>query len=369
MLYYLLTWINELWAPAGFDVFQFITFRAAAAAVTSLIFALPLGARVIRLLKKHQALEEISEDLPDRFQKKAGTPTMGGLIILGAIVLPTLLWADILNIYVQLTLVATVWMGVIGFIDDYRKCILGYPRGLAARYKLVGQVILGTVVGGFFLWHPQLADGHLSTTVPFLKNASLCYGLFVVPVAIFIIAATSNAVNLTDGLDGLAAGVTAIVSVALAGLCYLSGHSKFANYLGIIYLPGSEELTIYCVTMFGATLSFLWFNSYPAEVFMGDTGSLAIGGAIGAVALLIKKELFLPVLGGIFFVEALSSLLQIGWFKYTRRKYGAGRRIFLMAPIHLHFEKLGWPETKIVARFLIVAVILAIATLSMLKLR
>lgn len=369
MLYWLASWINDVYSPPGFDVFRFITFRAGLAALTALIIGLWLGPRFIALLRKMQIGEEITRDGPQSHFSKAGTPTMGGLIVLSSILAGTILWSDLTNLYVWLIILAIVWMGAVGFIDDYMKCILKYPKGLIARYKILGQTGLGLVIGLILYFDPVFSQSLTLTTIPFFKDATLDYGWLYIPVVIFIITAVSNAVNLTDGLDGLAIGVTAIVMVPLALMAYFSGNVKFADYLDIIYLPGSGELTIVSVAIIGASLAFLWYNSNPAQVFMGDTGSLALGGAIGVLAILIKKELFLPLLAGVFFMETVSVIIQRVYFKYTKRKYGEGRRVFRMAPIHHHFELLGWPETKIVTRFWIIAILLALLTLSLLKLR
>jgi len=369
MLYWLAKLINDLYNPPGFDVFKFITFRAGMAAVTSLIVGLWLGPKFIAYLKKMQIGEEITKDGPQSHFSKAGTPTMGGLIVLTSILTGTLLWMDLTNLYVWLMILAIVWMGTVGFIDDYLKCVKKYNKGLIARYKILGQVTLGLIIGLVVSFHPDFAGNVSKTTIPFLKNATLDYGWFYIPVVIFIITAVSNAVNLTDGLDGLAIGVTGIVMIPMAVMAYFTGNIKFANYLEIIYLPGSGELTIITLAIIGASLGFLWYNSNPAQVFMGDTGSLALGSALGVLAILIKKELFLPLIAGVFLMETISVIIQRMYFKYTKKKYGEGRRVFRMAPIHHHFELLGWPETKIVTRFWIIAIILSLGTLALLKLR
>ncbi|MCK6601960.1 MAG: phospho-N-acetylmuramoyl-pentapeptide-transferase [Bacteroidetes bacterium] len=369
MLYWLAMWINETFNPPGFDVFRFITFRAGLAAITGLVVGLWLGPKFIAYLRKLQIGEEITKDGPQSHFSKAGTPTMGGLIVLTSILAGTVLWSDLTNVYVWLIILTLVWMGTVGFIDDYLKCIKKYPKGLVARYKIMGQVGLGLIVGLVLSLDPTFSKSLTLTTIPFFKDATLDYGWLYIPVVIFIITAVSNAVNLTDGLDGLAIGVTAIVMIPIAIMCYVSGNVKFADYLDIIYLAGSGELTIASLAIIGASLGFLWYNSNPAQVFMGDTGSLALGGALGVIAIVIKKELFLPILAGVFFMETISVILQRLYFKYTKKKYGEGRRIFRMAPIHHHFELLGWPETKIVTRFWIVAIILSLTTLALLKLR
>jgi phospho-N-acetylmuramoyl-pentapeptide-transferase len=299
---------------------------------------------------------------------------MGGLIVLTSILVPALLWADVRNGYVLLILFATAMLGVVGFLDDYLKVVKKKPKGLIGWYKIVGQVFTGLVIGSVIYYFPHWIDPSLvkyasSTTVPMIKNYELDFGLLYIPMVIFVITYTSNAVNLTDGLDGLAAGTVAVVALALAVMSYVSGRADVSQYLTIPFLRGNGELTIYCAAMVGATLGFLWFNAYPAQVFMGDTGSLALGGAIGTLCVLIKKELLLPTLGGIFLMETLSVIMQRLYFKYTKRKYGEGRRIFKMAPLHHHFEMLGWPEPKIVTRFYIVAILLMILSLATFKVR
>lgn len=299
---------------------------------------------------------------------------MGGLIVLLAVLIPTLLWADIRNGYVILIFFVTVGLGVVGFLDDYLKVIKKKTKGLIEEYKLIGQITVGLVVGCVIYFFPHWIDSDLwklksSTTVPFFKNLELDVGVLYIPMVVFIITATSNAVNLTDGLDGLAAGTVGIVALTLAVISYVSGHAELSQYLTIPFLRGNGELSIYCAALVGASLGFLWFNAYPAHVFMGDTGSLALGGAIGALCVLIKKELLLPTLGGIFLMETLSVIIQRYYFKYTRRKYGEGRRVFKMAPLHHHFEMLGWPEPKIVTRFYIVAILLMILSLATFKVR
>jgi phospho-N-acetylmuramoyl-pentapeptide-transferase len=369
MLYYLFDYINKLYAPPGFDIFRFLTFRSALSAITALFIAFYAGPKIIKLLQKHQIGEAKKTDGPQFHWSKAGTPTMGGLIILLSVVVPVLLWGDIVSIYVILILSGTVFLGLVGFLDDYLKVIKKFPNGLIARYKLLGQVFVGLVVGIVIYISPEFSGFSTLTTVPFLKNVNLDLSYLYIPAVVFIVTATSNAVNLTDGLDGLSIGVTVIVMIALALLSYFSGNAIFSNYLNIIYLPGAGELTVFVAAVVGAGLGFLWYNSYPAQVFMGDTGSLALGGAFGILAVLIKKELFIPILGGIFFMETISVIIQRTYFKYTKKKYGEGRRIFKMAPVHHHFEMLGWPEPKIVVRFYIIAIILAVVTLVSFKIR
>ena len=369
MLYYLFDYINKNFNPPGFDIFRYLTFRSALAAITALFLALYLGPKIIRVLEKHQIGEVEKVDAPKSHRSKAGTPTMGGLILIASLIIPVLLWSDIKNIYIVLVLVGTVFLGGVGFLDDYLKVIKKLPHGLIARYKLLGQIIIGLAVGSVIYFSPQFEGINTLTTIPFLKNVNLDLSYLYIPSVIFIVTATSNAVNLTDGLDGLAVGISIIVMLTLAVISYVSGNAIYANYLDIIYLPGSGELTVFIAALIGASLGFLWFNSYPASIFMGDTGSLALGGAFGILAVLIKKELFIPILGGVFFLETLSVIIQRVYFKYTKKKYGQGKRVFKMAPIHHHFELKGWAEPKIVTRFYIVAIILAIISLASFKIR
>lgn len=369
MLYYLFDYINRVFDPPGFDIFRFLTFRSALAAITGLFLSFYLGPKIIRLLKKNQLGEAKKVDAPQTHWSKAGTPTMGGIIIILSVFIPVILWADLRSTYIILILAGTVWLGAVGFLDDYLKVVKKYPKGLIARYKLLGQVLIGIIVGSVIYFSPQFEGISTLTTVPFLKNVNFDFSYLYIPVVVFIITATSNAVNLTDGLDGLAIGVIIIVMLALAVISYVSGNVIFSNYLNIIYLPGSGELTVYVAALIGAALGFLWFNFYPAQVFMGDTGSLALGGAFGILAVLVKKELLIPILGGIFFFETLSVIIQRVYFKYTKKKYGEGKRVFKMAPVHHHFEMIGWPEPKIVIRFYIIAIILAIVSLASFKLR
>jgi phospho-N-acetylmuramoyl-pentapeptide-transferase len=374
MLYYLLNLIDRVYAPPGFGVFKYITFRSAAAAVTALIISFWIGPRTIRALKARQIGEATKIEAPKTHLSKAGTPTMGGFIVLASVFVPTVLWGDLKNAYVILILLVTVWLGAVGFLDDYLKVVRRKPRGLIGRYKLLGQVTIGLIVGGVIYFFPQWIDVDLvrlksATTVPFFKDLELDFSYFYIPMVIFIIAAASNAVNLTDGLDGLAIGTVGIVALTLAVISYISGNAILSHYLTIPFLRGNGELTIYCAALVGASLGFLWFNAYPAQVFLGDTGSLALGGALGALCVLIKKELLLPTLGGIFLLEAISVIIQRYYFKYTKRKYGEGRRVFKMAPLHHHFEMLGWPEPKIVTRFYIVAILFMILSLATFKVR
>lgn len=369
MLYYLFDYINKIFSPPGFKVFRYLTFRSALAAITALVLAFYLGPKIIKILEKHQIGEAKKADGPKSHWSKAGTPTMGGVILIISIVIPVLMWAELKSMYVILILAGTVWLSGVGFLDDYLKVIKKLPNGLIARYKLLGQFLVGLIIGCVIYFSPEFKEFGTITTVPFLKNVNLDLSVFYIPSVIFIVTATSNAVNLTDGLDGLAIGVTTIVMLALAVIAYVSGNAIYAKYLNIIYLPGAGELTVFISAMIGASLGFLWFNSYPAQVFMGDTGSLALGGAFGILSVLVKKELLIPILGGIFFMETISVITQRLYFKYTKKKYGEGRRIFKMAPVHHHFEMLGWPEPKIVTRFYIIAIILAIISLASFKIR
>jgi len=369
MLYYLFEYINYIFSPPGFDVFKYLSFRSALSAITALLFSFFIGPKILKLLKKKQIGETIKEDGPQFHWNKAGTPTMGGLIILFSVIIPVLLWGELSNMYIILILFSTIVLGTVGFIDDYLKVIKKYKKGLIARYKLLGQIFVGLVIGCVIYFHPFFDGMHSITTIPFLKKVEFDFSILYIPIIIFIITGTSNAVNLSDGLDGLATGTVSIVAMTLGIIAYLSGNELTAKYLNIIYLKGNGELIVYCSALAGATLGFLWYNSYPAQIFMGDTGSLALGGAVGTLCVLVKKEFLLPLLGGIFLAEALSVIIQRYYFKYTKKKYGEGRRIFKMAPLHHHFEMLGVPEPKIVTRFYIVAIILAIMTLATFKVR
>ncbi len=369
MFYYLFEYINKVFNPPGFDVFRYITFRSALSAITALILSFYIGPKIIRRLKKDQVDQPIRSEGPQTHLKKAGTPTMGGLIILIAVVIPVLMWSDIKSIYILLVLFGTVFLGAVGFLDDYLKVVKKLPKGLIARYKLMGQIFVGLVVGASIYYLPEFAQFNTQTTLPFFKNLNWDFSYLYIPWVVFIITAISNAVNLTDGLDGLAIGTIIIVMLALAILTYISGNVIYADYLNIIYLPGSGELTVFIAALIGAGLGFLWFNFYPAQIFMGDTGSLALGGAFGVMMILIKKDLLIPILGGIFFIETVSVIIQRLYFKYTKKKYGEGRRVFKMAPIHHHFEQLEWAEPKIVIRFYIITIILAIISLASFKVR
>jgi len=378
MLYELIQWMEAEFAPPGFGAFDFITTRAAFAAATALFISLMIGRKIINYLEKKQVKEVIRDDIGlDTHIGKSHTPTMGGIILLLAILVPAVLWMDMYNIYGWLIVFVTAALGLVGFIDDYIKVVKKDKEGLVARFKLAGQIFVGIVLGSVLYFYPDFEAYNTLSTVPFLKNVNINYAILgetlgwviYIPVAIFIITAMSNAANLTDGLDGLASGITAICAIILAIFAYVSGRVDFSNFLSIIYLPGSGELVIFCAALVGACLGFLWYNSNPAQVFMGDTGSLALGGSLGAIALMIHKELLLPFICGVFLFETLSVILQTSYFKYTRRKYGEGRRLFLMAPIHHHFEKKGWAEQKIVVRFWIISILLGIISLLTLKLR
>ncbi|MCH7754632.1 phospho-N-acetylmuramoyl-pentapeptide-transferase [candidate division KSB1 bacterium] len=361
MFYYLLYPLKEI--VSGFNIFRYITFRSAAAAITALFISFVVGPYIIKKLRQKQIREEIRKDGPQSHLQKSGTPTMGGLIILAAVIIPTLLWAQVLNIYVQLILFATLWMGIVGFIDDYLKVVKKLPKGLVARYKLLGQLTLGAIVGGVIYFAPQFADISTLSTLPFFKDYEIDFGVFYIPMVIFVIIATSNSVNLTDGLDGLAIGLVGISGLAWAIIAYFSGRIDFSDYLNILYLPGAGELTVYCAALVGASLGFLWFNSHPAQVFMGDTGSLALGSALGTLAILLKKELLLIIIGGVFAAEALSVIFQVLYYKQTKK------RLFKMAPIHHHFELCGWSESTVVVRFWIIAILLVLFSLSTFKIR
>ena len=363
MLYYLLYPFKNLFA--GFNIFKYITFRSAMAAMTTFFICLLFGNRIIRKLGALKIRENIRQKeevgkLYDLQHHKQGTPTMGGLMMVVSILLATLLWADIKNKYILWVLLAFFWLAAVGLADDYIKLVFKRSKGLSAKAKLIGQVTLGLVVGIFVYLDP-----HSSTVldVPFFKNLAIDLGIFYIIFVMFVIVGASNAANLTDGLDGLATGCLLMVVLSYGILSYLSGHLKFSQYLFIPYIDGVGELTVFCAAMMGACLGFLWFNCYPAAVFMGDVGSLAMGGAVGLIAVFIKKELLLVIVGGIFVVEALSVILQVASFKLRKK------RIFKMAPLHHHFQMLGWPESKIIVRFWIVAVILALFTLTTLKLR
>lgn len=417
MLYYLFDWLDSSFDFPGAGVFQYISFRAAAAVITSLLITIVFGKKLINFLRRKQVGETV-RDLGLEGQKaKEGTPTMGGLIILAAILVPTLLFAKLDNIYVIIMLITTIWLGALGFVDDYIKVFRKNKAGLSGKLKVVGQVVLGIVVGCMMYFHPEItikekteiaqysqqhnlqdksqyeqakvefqeeSSRSTKTTIPFVKNNEFDYSwlikwvgdnykdyawLIFIPIVIFFITAISNGANLTDGIDGLATGTSAIIGSCLAILAWVSGNIIFANYLNIMYIPNVGELTIFIAAFVGATMGFLWYNTHPAQIFMGDTGSLAIGGIIAVFAILIRKELLIPILCGVFIVENLSVVMQVSYFKYTKKKYGEGRRIFLMSPLHHHYQKKGYPEQKIVQRFFIISIILAVTTIVTLKLR
>jgi phospho-N-acetylmuramoyl-pentapeptide-transferase len=369
MFYYLFDYINKLFDVPGLGMFRYLSFRSSISAITALTIALYIGPKIIKYLQKLQVGETIRDEGPKSHMQKAGTPTMGGLIIILSIVVPVLLWSDIASPYILLSLFGLLFLGFVGFVDDYLKVVKKYSKGLIARYKLIGQVFVGLVVGSAIYFLPEFAEFNTQTTLPFFKNLNWDFGYLYIPVVIFIVTATSNAVNLTDGLDGLAMGTITFVMLALAVMSYVSGNVIWADYLNIVYLQGSGELTVFIAAIIGAGLGFLWFNFYPAQIFMGDTGSLALGGVFGIIALLVKKELLLPLLGGIFFVETLSVIIQRGYFKYTKKRFGEGKRVFKMSPIHHHYELSGWAEPKIVMRFYIITIILVIISLASFKVR
>ncbi len=362
MFYYLFTHLVDY--VSGFNLFRYITFRAAAATMTAILISIIVGPFIIKQLRKRQVGERIRAEGPQSHYAKEGTPTMGGLIVISAMVIPVLLWADLSNFFIIMLLMVTLWMGGIGFMDDYLKAIKKEPKGMVARKKFIGQVAIGMIFGILLIWIPPNSSFDTSTSIPFFKNFVLYLGVLYVPFIVFVITGSSNAVNLSDGLDGLAIGLSGLVFLAFAGFAYVTGRTDFSTYLQIEYIPGTGEIAIYCAAAVGAALGFLWFNSHPAEVFMGDTGSLALGGTLGAVAILIKKELLLVIVGGVFVIEVLSVILQVASYRYR-----GGKRIFKMAPIHHHFELSGWPETKVVIRFWIIGALFALLTLSTLKIR
>lgn len=364
MFYHLLYPLHEHFIV--FNVFQYITFRSAYAAATALALSFLLGPYVIRRLSEFKVKQVIRADGPKTHLDKAGTPTMGGLIIVAAVIIPTLLWGNLTNRYILLVLFATVWLAAIGFLDDYLLVMRKLPNGLRGRYKLISQFLLGIGIGlVLYYLPPEGALSRTETNIPFLKDTFLDfrYGFLYVPFVAIVVTGASNAVNLSDGLDGLVAGMVAIAAFAFAGLAYISGHVEFSEYLNIPYMAGSGELAVYCSAIVGASLGFLWFNCHPAQIFMGDTGALALGGTLGTIAVLIKREFLLVVVCGIFVAEALSVIIQVISYR-TRRK-----RIFKMAPVHHHFELIGWPESKVVVRFWIVAALLGLLSLSTLKLQ
>ncbi|MGB0346083.1 MAG: phospho-N-acetylmuramoyl-pentapeptide-transferase [Balneolaceae bacterium] len=378
MLYELFDWLERMYEFPGATAMAFISTRTGLAAVFSLLISLFIGRRIIKWLSKMQLKEVIREDIGlDHHQEKVGTPSMGGVIILLATLIPTILFVRMDSIYGWLIFFVMFSLGVVGFIDDYIKVVKKDKSGLAGRFKIAGQVTVGLILGLVLYFHPEFESFNTLSTVPFAAHLNIDYAFFgeqwgwviYLPVAVFVITAVSNATNLTDGLDGLASGISAICGFVFAIFAYVSGRVDFSGFLDIMYLPGAGELTIFCAALIGACMGFLWYNTNPASVFMGDTGSLALGGAFGALALMLHKELLLPFICGVFFFETLSVIIQTTYFKYTKKRYGEGRRIFLMAPIHHHFEKKGWSEQKIVVRFWIITVLLGLISLLTLKIR
>lgn len=410
MLYYLFDFLDKTYDLPGAGLFQFITFRASLAVITSLLVATVWGKKIIKILQDKQMGETIRDLGLQGQSEKAGTPTMGGLIIILATLIPVFLFAKLDNVYVILLIVTTLWMGAIGFLDDYLKKFKNDKDGLPGKFKVIGQVGLGIIVGATMFFHSDItvkteklnpitgqeivsargaktfnqAEKTLFTTMPFVSGNEINYEKLVtwagdqyasfawlvfIPIVIFIITAVSNGANLTDGIDGLAAGTSAIIAVTLAIFAWVSGNVIFSDYLNIMYIPNTGELTIFIMAFVGALIGFLWYNAYPAQVFMGDTGSLTIGGIIAVIAIAIRKEWLIPILCGIFLMENLSVVLQVGWFKYTKKKFGAGRRIFKMSPLHHHYQKGGFHESKIVTRFWIVGIFLAVLTIVTLKIR
>jgi phospho-N-acetylmuramoyl-pentapeptide-transferase len=416
MLYYLFNYLKTEFNISGSGMFQYITFRVTMALLLSLVISLLLGKRIVKFLQRKQIGETIRELGLQGENTKKGTPTMGGLIILSAIVIPTLLFARVLNVYILLILLSTIWLGLIGFIDDYIKVFKKNKEGLAGKFKILGQVGLGLIIGMTLYFNDNVVisrevlgakpvapyerviseservtkDGHRFvdvktpiTTIPFVKTHEFNYSKLIswipgaekytyvlyVLIVIFIITAVSNGANLTDGLDGLATGVSAVIGVGLGIFAYVSGNIQFAEYLNIMYIPNLGELSIFIAALVGACVGFLWYNAYPAQVFMGDTGSLALGGIIASLAIIVRKELLLPIICGVFFVESLSVMIQVSYFKYTKKKYGEGRRIFKMSPLHHHYQKLGYHESKIAVRFWVVTIMCVVVAIATLKMR
>lgn len=408
MLYHLFKYLDANFNIPGSQLFQYLTFRAGAAIILALLISTIFGKKIIRLLRKRQVGETVRELGLEGQTEKAGTPTMGGIIIIISTLIPVLLFANLGNIYVILLIVTTLWMGIIGFLDDYIKIFRKNKDGLKGRFKVIGQVGLGIIVGTTMYFHPDITireksanpvavqvteqtgstygEEHKSTktTIPFFKENELDYArlidwispdltryawLIFIPVVIFIVTAVSNGANLTDGIDGLAAGTSAIIVLALAIFAWVSGNIIFSDYLNVMNIPRSGEMTIFIAALAGSLIGFLWYNTFPAQVFMGDTGSLTIGGIIAVLAVAVRKELLIPVLCGVFLIENLSVVMQVGWFKYTKKRTGEGRRIFLMSPLHHHFQKAGIHESKIVVRFWIIGILLAVITIVTLKIR
>lgn len=406
MLYYLFKYLEQEYQFPGASLFEFLSFRAAVAVILSLLIAMVYGKRIILFLQKQQIGETIRDLGLDGQKQKAGTPTMGGIIIIISTLIPVLLVGDLKNIYVVLLIVTMIWMGIIGFIDDYIKIFKKNKQGLKGRFKVIGQITLGLIVGAILYFHPMVTMKEkdtmtitqdfkveqvygkeiksVRTNVPFFKNNELDYGEFIswmgegasdyawlifIPVVILIVTGVSNGANLTDGIDGLAAGSSAIIVLTLGIFAWVSGNIQFSDYLDIFYIPRVGELVVFIAAFVGALVGFLWYNAYPAQVFMGDTGSLTIGGVIAVIAIMVRKELLIPLLCGIFFAETLSVMIQVSYFKRTKKKYGEGKRIFLMAPLHHHYQKKMYHESKIVTRFWIVGILLAILSIVTLKIR
>lgn len=419
MLYYLFEWLDKYNIP-GAGLFQYISFRAAAAIILSLIITMIFGKKIITLLRKKQIGENIRDlGLTGQVEKK-GTPTMGGIIIIASILIPVLLLTKLDNIYILLMIFSTLWLGALGFWDDYVKVFKKNKEGISAKKKLIGQIILGLIVGVVLCFHPAVvikekmatqksvlinkdhafsienvgqtnnpfsgskAEQSTKTTIPFVKNNQFDYAwfsklfgdtegkwtfLFMIPIIIIIITGVSNGANLTDGLDGLAAGTSAVIAIGIAILTYVSGNTVFADYLNIMYIPNISEVVIFTAALVGACIGFYWYNCYPAQIFMGDTGSLALGGIIAVLCIIIRKELLIPILCGIFLIQSLSVIIQVSYFKYSKKKYGEGRRVFLMSPLHHHYQKKGFHEAKIVQRFIIIGILLVVITLATLKVR
>ena len=367
MFYYILYPLHEIFF--GFNVFGYISFRAVGAALTALLISFLFGPKIIRTLQAYQIGETVRLDGPKSHLKKEGTPTMGGIIVLLAVILPSFLWTKFFDKYMILILLSTIWMGCIGFLDDYLKVVKKYSKGLIAFYKMAGQILLGIVIGCILVYYSDSNTISTSISIPFLANGMLDLQFLYIPLVILVITATSNSVNLTDGLDGLATGLVAISTLVFGAIAYASGRLDYSDYLNIIYLPGAGELFIFCLSLIGACIGFLWFNANPAKVFLGDTGSLSIGASLGTLAVLLKKEILLLIIGGVFVMESVSVIIQVYYFKYTKKKYGQGKRFFRMAPLHHHFELLGWPENHVVVRFWIIGILLALISLTTFKIQ
>ena len=360
---------TEILGYTMFNVFQYVTFRSIAAFITALVFSLFLGPKFIRLLKRHQAVERINEYVPISHKEKEGTPTMGGLILISSLLISSLLWNNLVNSYILIMIITTIWLGGTGFLDDYLKNFLKIKQGLIARYKLMAQITLGLLIATALYYGSADKSSITQISLPFLKNTAIQLGWFFIPFVVFMVTGTSNAVNLTDGLDGLASGTVAFSALALGIMAYIKGNFVIAEYLNLEFISNAGELTVFIAAMIGTLLGFLWYNIKPAQIIMGDTGSLSLGGILAVLAILLREEVFFAIVGGVFVVEALSTLIQRYYFKYTRIRYGKGKRVFLCAPIHHHFELKGHAEEKIVIRFWIVAALLVAIGLATLKLR